>query len=144
MAATLGRPGGRERRPRRAGRVNVTDVEALGVLSVLGTTTPTGLETALGGGTGTMTLVLDRLERAGFVRRVRGAEDRRSVTIELIEERNREAAELYAPLQQAAATILEGYSDRELAVVADYLARSNEMLRDIAAATASERSPSLG
>lgn len=129
-----------------AGRlaVNVTDVEALGVVSLLGTTTPTGLATALGVGTGTVTLVLDRLERAGFVRRLRDAQDRRSVTIELIEERNREAAELYAPLQKAAATILESYNDRELAVIADYVARSNLMLHDTADMIATDRSPSPG
>src|ERR1700683_3544225 len=58
-------------------KLNATDIETLGVLAVVGTTTPTRLASLLAMGTGSMTLVIDRLERAGFVRRVRGAKDRR-------------------------------------------------------------------
>jgi DNA-binding MarR family transcriptional regulator len=59
--------------------LNPTDVEALGVLSVLGVTTPTQLAGMLGMGTGAVTQVIDRLEDAGYARRVREARDRRSV-----------------------------------------------------------------
>ena len=84
-------------------------------------------------GTGTVTLIIDRLERDGFVRRIRGDKDRRSVTVEVVAERARQAAVLYAPLQQAAAAILDDYSDRELALIAGYLTRSNDMLRQAGA-----------
>src|ERR1700758_1068371 len=59
--------------------INGTDVEALGILSVIGAATPTQLATQLGIGTGAATLVIDRLERGGFVRRVRDTKDRRSL-----------------------------------------------------------------
>jgi DNA-binding MarR family transcriptional regulator len=109
--------------------INVTDVEALGVLSVIGLATPTQLATQLGIGTGAATLVIDRLERGGFVRRVRDTKDRRSLTIELVEDRDRDTAALYAPLQRAAAAVLDTYSERDLAVIAEYLARANDVLR---------------
>src|ERR1700685_1736706 len=51
-------------------KLHATDIEALGVLAVVGTATPTRLASLLAMGTGSMTLVIDRLERAGVVRRL--------------------------------------------------------------------------
>ena len=113
-------------------KLNATDIETLGVLAVVGTTTPTRLASLLAMGTGSMTLVIDRLERAGFVRRVRGAKDRRSLTVEFVPERSGEIAGFYAPLRQRGAEVAERYTDSELAVIVDYLTRSNDMLRDLA------------
>lgn len=113
-------------------KLNPTDVETLGVLAVVGAATPTRLASLLAMGTGSMTLVIDRLERAGFVRRVRDTKDRRSLTIEIVEQRSREMAALYAPLQQRAAEITQRYSDSELTLIVDYLTRSNNMLSDLA------------
>jgi DNA-binding MarR family transcriptional regulator len=113
-------------------KLNATDIEALGVLAVLGPTSPTRLASLLAMGTGSMTLVIDRLERAGFVRRVRDTNDRRSLTIEFGPERRPEAAALYAPLQQQAAEIAKRYSERDLTIIIDYLTRSNDLLREIA------------
>jgi DNA-binding MarR family transcriptional regulator len=112
-------------------KLNATDIETLGVLAVLGASTPTRLASLLAIGTGSMTLVIDRLERAGFVRRVRDTKDRRSLIVEFVPERRREIAAFYAPLQQHAAEIAEHYTERDLAVIVDYLTRSNDMLRDI-------------
>jgi DNA-binding MarR family transcriptional regulator len=117
-------------------KVNPTDVEALGVLDVVGSVTPTRLASLLAMGTGSMTVVLDRLERAGFVRRVRDTKDRRSITIELVPERLGEIAAIYAPIQPRAAEIAMSYSETELAVIADYLARSNDMLNELVLALA--------
>jgi DNA-binding MarR family transcriptional regulator len=113
-------------------KLNATDIETLGVLAVLGATTPTRLASLMAMGTGSMTLVIDRLERAGFVRRVRDTKDRRSLTVEFVPERRPEIAALYAPLQRHAAEIAEQYTERDLAVIADYLTRSNDLLRDLA------------
>jgi DNA-binding MarR family transcriptional regulator len=118
--------------------IHVTDVEALGVLGVVGSTSPTHLAGLLGMGTGTVTLVIDRLERAGFVRRVRAGTDRRSVSVEVTEGRQQEMAALYAPLLEAARTISSTYSDRDLAIIVGYLERSNEMLRDVSRTLADE------
>src|ERR1700678_2469959 len=119
-------------------KLNATDIEALGVLAVLGPTSPTRLASLLAMGTGSMTLVIDRLERAGFVRRVRDTKDRRSLTVEFVQERSREIAALYAPLRQRGAEIAERYSESDLAVIADYLTRSNDMLRDLATSLTEE------
>ncbi|WP_186526290.1 MarR family winged helix-turn-helix transcriptional regulator [Leekyejoonella antrihumi] len=112
-------------------KLNATDVETLGVLAVLGVATPTRLASLLAMGTGSMTLVLDRLERGGFVRRVRDAKDRRSVTIEVIEQRRAEVGAFFAPLEGQASETTERYSEKELAVIVDYLTRSNDMLNEL-------------
>jgi DNA-binding MarR family transcriptional regulator len=120
-------------------KLNTTDVETLGVLAVVGTVTPTRLASLLAMRTGSMTLVIDRLERAGFVRRVRDTKDRRSVMVEIVEQRSLEMAAFYAPLQQRGAEIAQRYSDSELALIVDYVTRSNDMLNDLVTALA-ERS----
>ncbi len=124
-------------------KLNVTDVETLGVLAVLGKATPSRLASLLAMGTGSMTLVIDRLERAGFVRRVRDAKDRRSLTIELVPERSSEIAVLYAPVRQQAGEIAERYSEHDINVILDYLTRSNDMLREVTTGIteAASRSP---
>lgn len=113
--------------------LNTTDVETLGVIAVVGTVTPTRLASLMAMGTGSMTLVIDRLERAGYVRRVRDTKDRRSITIDVVSERVRELGAYYAPMRAQASEIAQRYSDEELAVVVDYLTRSNDMLADLLA-----------
>ena len=71
-----------------------------------------------------MTGVIDRLERAGFARRLRSTEDRRSVLVEALPDRLRQIEALYQPLAVAVARLNEEYGDRQLAVVVDYLSRA--------------------
>jgi DNA-binding MarR family transcriptional regulator len=113
--------------------LNPTDIDILGLLSMTGTITPKRLSGISGLGTGTITLVIDRLEKAGFVQRVPDPRDRRSVLIELLPGRQGEAAALYARVQQGGAQLLAEYDDRDLTLISDYLRRSNDMLRDAAA-----------
>lgn len=113
--------------------LNPTDVETLALLAVLGTATPTRLAKLLAMGTGSITLVIDRLERAGVVRRVRDTKDRRSLQIELVEDHRHELADLYTPLRQGGIDLAARYSDEQLTVIADYLTHANDMLRDAAA-----------
>jgi len=110
--------------------LNSTDVEALGVLSVLGVTTPTQLAGMLGMGTGAVTQVIDRLEDAGYARRIREGKDRRSVRIEVVPEKARQAGAFYSTLWQAGAELTDCYDDRDLALIVDYLTRANDLLRD--------------
>ncbi|MFE7746361.1 MarR family transcriptional regulator [Nocardia sp. NPDC057455] len=65
--------------------ITVTDLSALNLLSMLGPLTPGQLADRLGVTRGgAITTVVDRLERAGYVRRSRDSEDRRRVRVELV------------------------------------------------------------
>jgi DNA-binding MarR family transcriptional regulator len=103
---------------------NSTDLECLDLLGLGGPTTAGRLATHTGLTTGATTAVIDRLERAGFARRVRNAQDRRCVLVEAMPERLEEIARLYQPLAVAVARLNEEYGDRQLAVVVDYLSRA--------------------
>jgi DNA-binding MarR family transcriptional regulator len=103
---------------------NSTDLECLDLLGLGGPTTAGRLATHTGLTTGAMTAVIDRLERAGFARRVRNSQDRRCVLVEALPDRLREIQALYQPLATAVARLNEEYGDRQLAVVVDYLSRA--------------------
>ena len=68
---------------------NPTDLECLDLLHLSGKTTPGKLAAHTGLTTGATTAVIDRLERAGFARRLRNTEDRRSVLVEALPDRLR-------------------------------------------------------
>ena len=116
--------------------LNPTDVEALGVLSVLGVTTPTQLAGMLGMGTGAVTQVIDRLEDAGYARRIREARDRRSVSIELVPEKARQVGAFYSTLHEDAAELNSRYNNHDLAMIVEYLTRANDIIHDAGNAAA--------
>ena len=63
--------------------INTTDMRCIDVLSREGPTTAGRLAEATGLSSGAMTTAIDRLERYGMARRVRDAQDRRRVVVEL-------------------------------------------------------------
>ncbi|MGK8507558.1 MarR family transcriptional regulator [Nocardia asiatica] len=99
-----------------AGRlgITVTDLSALNLLSMLGPLTPGQLADRLGiTRGGAITTVVDRLERAGYVRRSRDAQDRRRVRVELVAVRAEVAV---APLFGELAALDAGLPDDDAAL----------------------------
>ena len=76
--------------------VNRTDMRCMDMLEREGPLPAGRLAEAAGLTSGAMTTALDRLERAGFVRRVRDREDRRRVLVELTPEAGRVTTEFYS------------------------------------------------
>jgi DNA-binding MarR family transcriptional regulator len=105
-------------------RVNSTDLECLDLLMLAGVTTAGQLAAHTGLTTGAMTAVIDRLERAGFVRRRRDPQDRRRVLVEALPRGLHEIGPLYRPLAEASERLSTRYDDKELTLVVDYLTRS--------------------
>ena len=103
-----------------------TDVEALTRVLVAqerGTPlTPGALAEQLGLTSGAITAVVDRLERAGHVSRVRDDADRRKVLLHYSAAGRALAAEFFEPLGQRSATAMDQFSPEELEVVRRYLA----------------------
>ena len=108
--------------------LNSTDARALEVVSRTGPLTAKTLAGALGMTTGGVTTVIDRLERAGYARRRDDASDRRRVLIEATELAHRVEGEMFAELIRDNARLIGSYSERELAVIKDFLERSGEQL----------------
>lgn len=79
---------------------------------------------------GAITGVIDRLEKAGLVRRAPDPHDRRRVVVELLHEPERERAinQLYVPLGQAITGLLLSYSEAERDKIGDFLAQATAIL----------------
>jgi DNA-binding MarR family transcriptional regulator len=71
----------------------------------------------------TMTGILDRLQRAGWIVRERDPEaaDRRGVTIRIRKERGGEVYRLYGGMRSRLDEVCAGYDAQELAVIVDFL-----------------------
>ena len=113
--------------------MNSTDLECLDILNLHGPITAGRLAELSGLTTGSVTALIDRMERGGFVRREPDPRDRRRVIVRLLPERVQELAPLFEPLGQQMEDLLSRYSDEELALVLDFTERSNELVHhDIA------------
>jgi DNA-binding MarR family transcriptional regulator len=103
--------------------LNVTDSACLSLLSIKGISTPSELARYTGLTTGAATAMLDRLEKAGFIRRKPNTKDRRGVLIEINERYTEAAGPLVAGIQKAQTELIASYSDRELETIVDFLTR---------------------
>jgi DNA-binding MarR family transcriptional regulator len=101
--------------------LSVTDLECLSLLSIKGTSNPTELARYTGLTTGSTTAMLDRLEKAKFIRRKSNPKDRRGVLIEINEQWGETAGPLVAGVQKAHKKLIAGYSDKELEAIVDFL-----------------------
>jgi DNA-binding MarR family transcriptional regulator len=104
--------------------INSSDLESLDILHLSGATTAGQLAVATGLTTGAITGVIDRLEQAGYVRRRRDPRDRRRVIIEALPSADRQIAPMFASLSQAMKTLWSTYSERDLELIRDWVAKS--------------------
>ncbi len=109
--------------------LHATDVQALAaILDAREPMTPGRLREHLGLTSGAVTACVDRLERAGHVRRVRESADRRVVHLHYVPDARAAARTYFRPLADAAAATRARFDDGELAVVLRFLAAMNEEL----------------
>jgi DNA-binding MarR family transcriptional regulator len=80
-----------------------------------------GLGEAVELSSASVTALVDRLERAGHLRRVRDAEDRRRVVLEMSESAMAAGGEFFGGLQRDLLAAMGGYTDEEIAVVRRFL-----------------------
>lgn len=100
----------------------ITDHKYVDILFRHGAMTAGELAEHAGLTTGAVTGVIDRLEKAGLVRRERDPADRRKVVVVLDEEGARERiSPAFQHMQQGLGQLYEGFSDQELGVVKRYL-----------------------
>jgi DNA-binding MarR family transcriptional regulator len=105
-------------------RVNRTDLRCLDVLMQAGSATPGQLATALGLTTGSVTAMLDRLAKLGYLTRSADPADRRKVIVQPTPEAQRRAGELYGPLAAEGAHEVSRYTAAELRLLIDFVRRS--------------------
>jgi DNA-binding MarR family transcriptional regulator len=110
--------------------VNRTDLHCLNIIENSGGLTAGGLADEAGLTTGAVTGVIDRLERAGYARRVSDPADRRRVKLEVTPKFYSRANKIWGPM---AADWESGLSRRftgeELELVTEFLRATNELSR---------------
>jgi len=104
-----------------------SDGHCMDLLDERGQMTAGMLAEETGLSTGAITAVLDRLEQAGYVQRVRDTQDRRRVLVELTPEATRATWELYGPLAEMGTQLAERYSVQELEVILDFVAQARKL-----------------
>src|SRR6266850_3578367 len=111
-----------------ASRVGISssDLECLDFLNLEGRVTAGRLAELTGLTTGAITGVVDRLERAGLVRRQRDPEDRRKVFIATVPENIAKGGRFYEHMQRGMQKLWESYSDAELRLLLEFASKGYE------------------
>jgi DNA-binding MarR family transcriptional regulator len=111
--------------------LNATDTRCLEILARSGEVRMTAgdLKDATGLTTGAITGILDRLENAGFAKRVRDTKDRRKIFVELLPNASANLAQLYDGLGAEMETLSSRYTPQELRLIESFLESSLEILK---------------
>ncbi len=107
----------------RAG-LNDVDLDCLDLVNRHGPLSPSALAERAALHPATLTGILDRLERGGWVARERSPSDRRSILVRALRDRNAELVRLYSGMNSSMTEICARYGDAELEVLADFLRRT--------------------
>jgi DNA-binding MarR family transcriptional regulator len=100
------------------------DFDCLELVNRYGPLSPSALGRRAGLHPATMTGILDRLERAGWITRDRDSSDRRGVLVRALRDRNAEVYRLYGGMNRSMDELCGGYTDAELDLIADFLGRT--------------------
>jgi len=111
--------------------MNAAEWKCLGLLDQRGPLTASRLSELSGFTTGAITGIVDRLERAGYVRRQPNPDDRRSVIVEAlyVKELKDRVIPIFQSLGQAMGQMAARYSRNELAAIARFLTETTDVLR---------------
>ncbi|MDQ6910408.1 MAG: MarR family transcriptional regulator [Actinomycetota bacterium] len=109
-------------------RIEVKDVDldCLDVITRDGPITPSALARRVGVHLATMTGILDRLERGGWIARDRDESDRRAVLVRSVPAKQGDIFRLYDDMNRSLDEIFERYSDDEIELIVDFLRRCTE------------------
>jgi len=107
--------------------LHLTDMQCINLLDLLGSVTPGKLADCMGLTTGGVTVMLDRLEKAGLVTREPNPGDRRSVLVVVNPKKLRKIQGLYEGINQEVEAFFSETPEAELQVVLNFLSKINTM-----------------
>ncbi|MBA2439930.1 MAG: MarR family transcriptional regulator [Thermoproteota archaeon] len=110
--------------------LHITDHQCLHFIHRYGAMPAGRLAQLTGLTTGGVTGIIDRLEKAGYVRRVNDPKDRRRTIVESTQnkELERKIGSIFTPLHEDMHKLLSSYTDSELALLLDILTKSVNLI----------------
>jgi DNA-binding MarR family transcriptional regulator len=102
------------------------DLDCLDLINRHGPLSPSALARRAGIHPATMTGILDRLERGGWITRERDPDDRRAIAVRALRDRNAELFGLYSGMNSSMDRICAEYEESELELLADFLRRTTD------------------
>jgi len=127
--------------------LNATDTKCIGLIDSHpdGSVTAGRLSDLTGLTTGAITHILDRLEKRGFVERIRDENDRRKVFVRVRPENLRPLAPKYDSLGKAFTDLAQQYSDAEIELISEYMEKmsvvAERLMEEMIAARRSAENP---
>jgi DNA-binding MarR family transcriptional regulator len=107
--------------------VNRTDLNCIDIIDRRGGLTAGELASESGLSTGAVTAVIDRLERAGYARRVRDDDDRRKVKVEVTPKLQKRIRQIYEPMTEEWGAMMNRASTDQLRLMVDFMREANEV-----------------
>lgn len=105
-----------------------TDLRCLEIASRAGRLSAGELAERAGLSTSTMTSVIDRVERLGFLSRIRDVADRRRVLVEVTDLGHQRGWEAFQGIMEGTQKVLAGYSADELRLLERFVGQIREVL----------------
>lgn len=104
------------------------DFISIDILREKGSITAGELSKLTGLTTGSVTALIDRLEKNGYVRRENDPNDRRKVIIVPLYENKEEVSSTYLPLHDSMIDLASSYSEEELELITQFLSEASAVL----------------
>lgn len=107
--------------------LHTTDLEVLDLIVLRNQASAGELADATGLSSGSVTALIDRLARAGYVERCADADDRRRVIVRIRHDAIEPIKAAYASMQRQMFALWSTYSTRDLQVITDFVSRSTAL-----------------
>jgi len=106
--------------------VNETDLRCLEILLGVETATPSWLGARLGLTSGSVTTMLDRLEKLDYLTRAPHETDRRKIVVRITAHATEHAYALLGPFLEDSEKVLDRYTPEQLTLITDFLTTNRE------------------
>ncbi|MFI6168425.1 MarR family winged helix-turn-helix transcriptional regulator [Nocardia sp. NPDC051052] len=110
--------------------LSAVERKCMDTLRILGPVTAGTIAEHTGLTTGAVTGLVDRLEKAGYAKRIRDPHDRRKVLVELVPNEQVDAlmAAVFIPFGTELTELMSRYSPAELQAISDWIRRTTDIL----------------
>lgn len=108
--------------------INRTDLRCVDVLTSRGPLKPSELAAAVGLSSGGLSIALERLERAGYIKRRQHESDRRSVVVEATPKAHAVDEEIFGRIEERMRRLFSRYKPEELDLIIRFLSETRSAI----------------